>query len=169
MMLFGLILSLNEGVGQMGLESANYKFTVRNHNPSDFVPILEELGAVPKAPEDGGFLPFELKTDEYFIDFMVYPNEEKSFVTLSLRVALCNPDTVVLKVINILSKLAERFQGTIFDQNAKASFLSIGDKERIQIMDAFVNKKAEFQKWYGNFTAAISGEKVFEYIRNMKK
>jgi hypothetical protein len=153
----------------MGLESANYKFVVKNTKRDDLVNFLMKLGVLSKKKINGGFLCFKLINKEYFIDFQILPENKKSYLILSIRIALCNSESVIFSLIDILNRLINKFHGTVFDENSKKTFPIIGDNENNQIKDAFIKKKNEFHKLFGNFTAAISGEEVFEYMRNLKK
>jgi hypothetical protein len=154
----------------MGLESANYMYVTNNASKDLLVNLLTEIpGTHLKSSMNDKFLYLEQVKDGFLIDFQVFPQAEGSALKLSMRIALCNPNNVLEALTECFKVLISKFGGKIFDLETDKSFLSLTDDSIQQIREGFFQKKAKFQQWHGDFTAGISGDKVFEYMRKMKE
>lgn len=95
----------------MGLESANYKVLSRKCNRDALIQTLLSCPNVTVSeenPQAGEFSRYEMKTEEFLIEFQLFPEKEDNLQTLSIRIALCNPRSVLIGLHNIFSTFLEK-------------------------------------------------------------
>lgn len=154
----------------MGFESANYKFAVNNFERNRLSQIVLDLPNVELvSAQENGFSYFEMKTKEFLIELQLFPQKDGESQTVSIRIALCNPNSVLAGLNSIFSTLMEECPGTIFDEYSKKSFNVFDSSVKEMLRLSFLKKKEAFQVSFGEFTAAIRGNEVFEYLRSLKK
>lgn len=149
----------------MGLESANYLLSPRDgveHVPT----VLASLGAEQRTPFPGSDFPrWVLRTGHSWIDVMLGNMGPEQKSAISIRMALSNPVAAHSELRRLLSALLEQAPGKLLDKQTRRSYASLDDASWREIEDALSNKRIEFQRNFGPFEAAISGEDVFPTLR----
>ncbi len=154
----------------MGLESANYSFVPRADAATRVLEVLANIGACEKRPEElSKFRYFVLSGSDHWIDFQWNFEFTEKLASLSIRVALCNPDKVENRLKEIIQILLVDCGGEILDKDSKKSYHSIeSSSDWSQLWNDYVNRRTAFRKWFGDYVAPISGDVVFEFARNVK-
>ena len=154
----------------MGLESANYKILFKSEDLEKITrEIQDTIGAVRIEKNNDSLTSFVLKSDESLIDFQIIPADAGGQTRLSLRLALCNPAKSIEIVLSIINVILSKYDATALDEAVGKYILKLSELDKKEIRDSFRRRKSDFQKWFGNFTAPLSADDVFDYIREMKR
>jgi hypothetical protein len=150
----------------MGLESANYLLAPRAG--VDRVPaLLASLGAEKRTPFPGSdFQRWVLRTGQSWIDVMVGNLGPEQRPAISIRIALSNPVAAHTELRHLMSALLEHAPGELLDKQTRRSYARVDDDTWREIDEALSSKRADFQRNFGPFEAAISGEDVFPTLRS---
>jgi hypothetical protein len=150
----------------MGLESANYLLALRGG--VECVPaVLASLGAEERTPFPGSdFRRWVLRTRQSWIDVMVGNLGPEQVPAISIRIALSNPVAAHAELRRLISALLEHTPGEVLDKQTRRSYVRVDDDIWREIDDALSSKRAEFQRNFGPFEAAVSGEDVFPALRS---
>jgi hypothetical protein len=149
----------------MGLESANYLIAPRD-GVDRVETVLASLGAEKHTPFLGGDFPrWVLRTDASWIDVMVGDLGPRQTPAVSIRVALSNPVAAYAELRRLMGGLLEQMPGVLLDRQTRRSYAQVDDDSWREIESALGVKRAEFQRTFGPFEAAISGEDVFPTLR----
>jgi hypothetical protein len=147
-------------IWDMGIESANYMYSGGPRTRVEQDQLLRQLGAegVLGAPNQA-VTTYAIRSTDHWIDLRLDTSGR-----VELRVALCNP-TAVLGILHktLTSLMADG--GTLLDRWTGESVTHLDDAGWQKLEDAFVDHRAGFRSHFGTFEAAISGDRVFEYIR----
>jgi hypothetical protein len=144
----------------MGMESANYLYRTQTLAPARVADLLAKQGARPIG--DGKWV---LGTPEHWIDLEVREAHQPS-VELSIRVGLPNPVTVLSIMRTLFTALFSVGAGELLDRGSNQTVTSVGNAEWEALQASYLNRKHAFHRRFGEFTAAISGRKVFQYLRD---
>jgi hypothetical protein len=150
----------------MGLESANY-VVVPNAGVAGVDEVLASLGAERRTPFPGSDFPrWVLRSDNYWIDVMVGDLGPERKPGVSIRIALCNPIEAHAQLRDLMLALLESMPGVIFDKQTRRSHNGMSEETWRGLEGALSEKRAEFQRHFGPFEAAISGEDVFSKLKS---
>ncbi len=136
----------------MGLESINYKIIVDKESND----ILSNYSNV----ESFNNKKYVLKeNNKYWIDIEI---DNKS---LSIRIALCNPEEEILQALHkLFSYLFKISKTQLKDLHSKEIFKKYDENTKNKIEKSYKKKKESFKKIYGDYTAAISSEEFYKRI-----
>ena len=152
----------------MGIESANYTITLKDG--LERVPeVLAQLGGLQRHGVRNDFQTWIFEDDHYWIDVMTGSFGPNSSLAISVRVALCNPVDVEMRLRQLLTDLLGHFGGRLYDSQTSRSYTKVDDPAWTDIYGGFAAKRAQFRQHFGSFEAAISGERVFDVIRERQK
>lgn len=150
----------------MGLESANY-LMVPAGGVDSVTEVLAAQGASRRSPfPAGGFERWVLQSSESWIDVMVGDFGPEQEPAISIRISLSNPVKAHAHLRELMSALLNQVPGVVFDKQTRNSYDQIDDDAWREIESALSQKRAEFQRNFGPFEAAISGEDVFPTLRS---
>jgi hypothetical protein len=150
----------------MGLESANYVLAPRGGVES--VPeVLASLGAEERSSFPGTDFPrWVLRNPESWIDVMAGNFGAEQRPAVSVRIALSNPVAAHAVLRRLLSTLLEHVPGLLLDKQSRRTYAQLDDESWYEIEGTLDSKRADFQRNFGPFEAAISGEDVFSALRS---
>ena len=144
----------------MGFEAANYKYIPGSGTSARAREMLKRLGAEAEALGGDGDSTYVLRGPDHWIDVQFSIPEP----AISFRLALCNPDDVLQELNKVLSELIAIDDGQVVDLQTGERYVHLDQATWQEIIRGFKQKQAQFQKYFGTFTAAISAEQVFDYI-----
>jgi hypothetical protein len=102
-----------------------------------------------------------VKDDEYWIDLEIQDNN-----SLSIRIALCNPNrSVLMALFSLLASLFRLKESMLIEMNTKQVFKELDDKTKEALEKLYLERKNVFQSMYGSYTAAISSEEFYRRVR----
>lgn len=145
----------------MGVESANYKVLFRNGSLDDVRDMLRHLRAEQQVSET--FEKWVLNGERHWIDLMLLPGPENRPM-LSIRVALCNPADVEKVLHVVLTEVLQSLDGKLRDEQTGKTYCDLAGTNWTELQAAFSDKRDQFQRNFGPFEAAISGENVFPIL-----
>jgi hypothetical protein len=150
----------------MGLESVNY-VVVPAVGVASAAQVIAALGAEERSQFPGReFSRWVLRNDQCWIDLMVGDLGPDAKPAISVRLAVTNPAGALAQLRAVLGTLLEHMPGKLFDKQTRRSYDRIDDDSWSEIEDSINKKRVEFQKNFGPFEAAISGEDVFPTLRS---
>jgi hypothetical protein len=150
----------------MGLESANYLLAPRDGIDTVHA-VLAKLGAEERTSFQGSDFPrWVIRNDESWIDVMAGNFGSEQSPAVSIRIALSNPVGAHVALRRLLGVLLEHVPGVLLDKQSRRSYTQLDDESWREIESALSNKRADFQRNFGPFEAAISGEDVFPALRS---
>jgi hypothetical protein len=85
---------------------------------------------------------------------------------VSIRISLSNPVEAHVYLRQLMTALLSHAPGVIFDKQTRRSYDHLDDDGWREIESALSRKRLEFQRNFGPFEAAISGEDVFSTLRS---
>lgn len=148
----------------MGVESANYLLLPKDDG-SAVSNVLTALGAERREVSKGSsFDAWVLRGDGYWIDVIVGPLGPNRREAISLRIALSNPQSAAVVLRHLMAELLRVAPGELADLQTRRTHSGLGEDEWREIYAAFVLKRDEFQRHFGPFEAAISGDDVFDAL-----
>jgi hypothetical protein len=152
----------------MGLESANY-LLVPDAGIAVARDAIESFGASTREPfPASNFERWVIRGDRYWIDVMTGQFGSDARAAISLRIALSNPLEADDVLGRLLKNLMARMPGILFDKQTGRSYRHFDENNWRELHAALNQKRAEFQRDFGPFEAAISGEDVFPTLRGLK-
>ena len=89
--------------------------------------------------------------------------------SVSLRLAFCNPEPALAALRAAFEALEGAGPGELVDVATRERFPSIDDATWARVVSTFEERRQEFRSHFGEFTAAISAEEVFEYVRAQRE
>lgn len=144
----------------MGIESANYLYRTSALTTARVSDLLTTEGA-----RSMGDAKWVLGPPEHWIDLEAReingPGTE-----LSIRVGLPNPVTVLSIMRALFASLLSVGGGELLDRNDNQKLSSLTTAEWEELKARYLNRKQAFHRRFGDFTAAISGGEVFNYLRD---
>jgi hypothetical protein len=140
----------------VGVESAVYVYIPRSGEADRSLEILKEAGS---ERIDGTH--FVLRGPMHWIDVQL----ESAPCALHFRLAFCNPDEGLDVLGQILEGLSAADPGEVVDLNGKQRWDILDDAAWQSIARDFEGRRQGFRKNFGEFTAAISADEVFDRIR----
>jgi hypothetical protein len=143
----------------MGVESANYLYRTATLTPRRVADVLAEQGARPM-----GDAKWVLGTPEHWIDLEVRATRGLG-VELSIRVGLPNPVNLLSTMRSLFGALFSVGGGELLDRDRNQTLSALGNAEWEALQGNYLNRKQTFHRRFGDFTAAISGDKLFQYLR----
>lgn len=153
----------------MGLESANYQFVPSSSPSSHVLDVLKSLGAVEATSSARSYKDFILSGESHWIDLRIGTfSSEKTGDTLSIRVALCNPDSVGPVLLCLFQKLLHECGGHIFDKDARVQYSDADDASWQRLWRDYQARRETFRKMFGNIEAVISGDDFFKFLESRK-
>ncbi len=142
----------------MGVESAVYQ--IRYRGPVQGADrALTVIGASHLRAMDGGN-ESAARGEDYFIEVQIRPPEQLA----SVRLAFCNPPLALSKLRTVLSVLLALGPSTLVDLGADQRFETLDDDSWAALESAYEQRRDEFRRAFGDFTAAIAADDVWNAI-----
>jgi hypothetical protein len=139
----------------MGIESTVYQLIPETQESLCARQVLLDFGA-----EEVDEHRFVLRGPEHWIDIQVGVPEP----LVSLRVALCNPTSVLDVLRSVLAALLRGCEGEIVDIEGDRR-ISVLDEDTWRVLLAsYELRRQEFRRQFGEMEAAISADEVFDYL-----
>ncbi len=157
----------------MGLESDLYYYQPASEGTHELSAVLERVGAERTVNVEASPY-YVLRGPDYWIDIQTGMPSEGLYPSAFIRVALTNPPMVLNVLKDLFSALLASGGGYIEDRNKNVfdvthqsghQYRQIDEGTWQSIRAAFETRRTQFQQHFGNFVAPISGDDVFEYIR----
>jgi hypothetical protein len=149
----------------MGVESANLQYLSDPTGSDYFDDVLRGLSVREVDGQIGGYDYYAVVDEGCWIDLQVRSGGESSRLSISIRVALCNPPQLEAALCYLLERLFKFCGGRIANKDTRERF-EVYDKEAwSKIWSAYLRKREKFREQYGDFEAAISGSEVYDYMR----
>ena len=137
----------------MGCASVNYLY--KSSKTENLLLLLIEYGV--KHLNEG----LVLNAPDYWIDLEIYQSG-----TLSIRIALCNPEAVIAQFMNLLDYLFAEAGGKLFDLQSRKEYRDyLNENDHTEIIDIYQNKKQEVDKWFSGLTLPVSEPEFFRLWR----
>jgi hypothetical protein len=150
----------------MGLESANY-LHVPDGGVEPVEAVLASLGGEKRDPFPGSDFPrWVLRSPACWIDIMLGDLGPGGRPAVSIRIALSNPVVAHAELRRLMGALLHSMPGFIFDKQTRRSYTDIREDNWREIESELCKKRDDFQRNFGPFEAAISGEDVFPTLRS---
>jgi hypothetical protein len=143
----------------MGIESAVYWFTPGSGGSTRSRETLAALGA--DVVDEAHLI---LRGPQHWIDVQV----DVPPPTIALRIAFSNPIEVLDALRRTLGALEDADPGEVVDVATRERYRSVDDSTWASIVDSFEVWRREFQGHFGDFTAAISADNVFDHIHRQR-
>ena len=139
----------------MGIESAVYWFVPGSGDSALARSTLAALGAQVVNEEH-----MILRGADHWIDVQL----DVPPPTVTLRIALSNPPRALGVLRETLSALDDADPGEVVDVATRERYETLDDSSWTVIAASFERRKREFQSHFGDFTAAISADDVFDRV-----
>lgn len=143
----------------MGIESAVYWFVPGSGDSAVARNTLVALGA--QVVDEQHMV---LRGAEHWIDVQL----DVPPPTVALRLALSNPPHALRLLRDTLSALKGADPGEVVDVAARERYDAFDDAAWSSIVASFERRKREFQSHFGEFTAAISADDVFDHVHRAR-
>ncbi len=148
----------------MSFESANFLYWPERTPVGGWGRFLMQQGAEPR-PDGSGFPQYFVKGDDHWIDFQVVPSQGDNPERISVRIALCNPDPAVERLMHSLRLLLAEGGGTVVDQHSGKRIRILTPAAESILQESYLAQQRRFLTYFGSRKAAIPAEAVFELMR----
>ncbi|MST99807.1 hypothetical protein FYJ85_22520 [Victivallaceae bacterium BBE-744-WT-12] len=152
----------------MGIESLVLYYRPDDDNEIEYILKDSNIKLQQNSQYDGQFIFTDNKS--YWMDIMVEMNTQLKCRIFCIRIALCNPPTVLNKLLELFVYLKNIYGGCIyfFPKGKKTRKLTKINtlEEQAELIAYYEVRKREFQEYFGCFSAAISADSVFSYIHS---
>jgi len=148
----------------MGFESANYVYWPKRIPVIDWDSFLTINGAKHN-PEASHFPEYILQGCDHWIDLQILPATNNIPLRISVRIALCNPDPAIDRLLKLLHSLLAKGGGTLVDQYSHKMIRSWTPSAVGSLRESFQQQQQSFSKFFGNKKAAVPADQVFRLLQ----
>lgn len=143
----------------MGIESAVFSFVPGSGDSSRSRAALVALGA--DVVDEAHLV---LRGPRHWIDVQV----DVPPATVALRLAFSNPDEALDALRGALGALEDADAGEVIDVATGERYRKVDESMWTSIVDSFERRRREFRVYFGDFTAPISADDIFDYIQRRR-
>ena len=152
----------------MGIESANFVYWPERTPSVGWGNVLLQQGASPTAGASA-FSQYILKGDDYWIDFQIIPSEGNIPESVSVRIALCNPDPAFERLLKFLRFLLNEGGGAVVDTHSGTKVCNLASAAADKLRRSISDQQQRFRTFFGSYRAPVPAEAVFEVMRQVMR
>ena len=153
----------------MGIESLVLYYRPDDDNEIEYILKDSNIKLQQNSQYDGQFIFTDNKS--YWMDIMVEMNTQLKCRIFCIRIALCNPPTVLNKLLELFVYLKNIYGGCIYffpkGKNTRKLTKINTLEEQAELIAYYEVRKRVFHEYFGCFSAAISADSVFSYIHSI--
>ncbi len=153
----------------MGRESFTFQYIPEKAKSDLLEDLIKQQSDVEEVIRtNSSFNSYVIKSDSYYIEILYGLFSSMTYPSVSIRLALCNPDNAYIRLKIFIDYLIDNCGGMIQcnKNNFESENYKLPQETWNQIMDCLLQSRQVFQQIVGSWRAAIGAEDVFDYFRN---